>query len=424
MKMVLEFLAGVFIILFCILCESFFSGTETAFVSLDRAKIKALADKGDKGAIGINSFLEKPESFFSTTLLGTNLSVVISNTIATIMVITYLGERYEYITIFIMAPLLLVFGEIVPKTVYRYHADQIAPHLVAPLKVIAGIFKPFVSLLSEITECFVKFFRMDRAQTYPLTTREDLANYLDLWNINSRLKTAEKKMVERIFDFSETLASDIMIPLVNIKALEDNDSIEEAIIKARRTGHSRIPVYSEKAYNIIGIVLAYDLITVQDKSLSIKDILRPARYVPDSIPVDKLLKQLRTEGNSIAIVVDEYGGTTGIVTVEDILEEVVGEIYDEHDKEETSIIRTGENRYLIDALTEIERLNEHFKIQLPKEDYETVSGFLLKKMGKIPETAETFKFGDITFIIKETDIRSIKKVIIVLPEPKKEKPTA
>ncbi len=422
--MVLEFLAGVFIIIFCILCEGFFSGTETAFVSLDRAKIKALADKGDKGATGINSFLEKPESFFSTTLLGTNLSAVISNTIATIMVITYLGEHYVYITIFIMAPLLLVFGEIVPKTVYRYHADQITPHIVAPLKVIANILKPFVSLLSRITECFVKFFRMDRTQTYPLTTREDLANYLDLWNINSRLKKAEKKMVERIFDFSETLAEDIMIPLVNIKALEDSDSIEEAIIKARRTGHSRIPVYSEEAYNIIGIVLAYDLITIQDKSLSIKDIMRPARYVPDSIPVDKLLKQLRTEGNSIAVVVDEYGGTTGIVTVEDILEEVVGEIYDEHDKEETSIIQTGKNRHLIDALTEIDRLNEHFKIELPKEDYETVSGFLLKKMGKIPETAETFKFGDITFIIKETDARSIKKVIIVLPEPKKEEPTA
>ncbi len=418
--MVLEFLAGILIILFCIICESFFSGTETAFVSLDRAKIKALADKGDKRAIGINSFLEKPESFFSTTLLGTNLSVVISNTIATIMVITYLGEGYEYVTIFIMAPLLLVFGEIVPKTVYRYHAEQISPRLVAPLKVIAGILKPFVSLLSKITECFVKFFRMDRAQAYPLTTREDLANYLDLWNINSRLKTAEKKMIERIFDFSETLAEDIMIPLVNIKALEDSDSIEEAIIKARRTGHSRIPVYSEEAYNIIGIVLAYDLITIQDKSLSIKDIMRPARYVPDSIPVDKLLKQLRTEGNSIAVVVDEYGGTTGIVTVEDILEEVVGEIYDEHDKEETSIIRIGKNRYLIDALTEIDRLNEHFKIELPKEDYETVSGFLLKNMGKIPETSETFKFGDITFIIKETDTRSIKKVIIVLPETKKE----
>lgn len=422
--MVLEFLAGVFIIIFCILCEGFFSGTETAFVSLDRAKIKALADKGDKGATEINSFLEKPESFFSTTLLGTNLSAVISNTIATIMVITYLGEHYVYITIFIMAPLLLVFGEIVPKTVYRYHADQITPHIVAPLKVIANILKPFVSLLSRITECFVKFFRMDRTQTYPLTTREDLANYLDLWNINSGLKKAEKKMVKRIFDFSETLAEDIMIPLVNIKALEDSDSIEEAIIKARRTGHSRIPVYSEEAYNIIGIVLAYDLITIQDKSLSIKDIMRPARYVPDSIPVDKLLKQLRTEGNSIAVVVDEYGGTTGIVTVEDILEEVVGEIYDEHDKEETSIIQTGKNRYLIDALTEIDRLNEHFKIELPKEDYETVSGFLLKKMGKIPETAETFKFGDITFIIKETDARSIKKVIIVLPEPKKEEPTA
>jgi len=420
----LELLAGIFIIILCIICEGFFSGTETAFISLDRVKIKALANKGDKAASEINSFLEKPESFFSTTLLGTNLSVVISNTVATIMVITCLGESYEYITIFIMAPLLLILGEIVPKTVYRYHANQISPHIVTPLRVIAGILKPFVFLLSKITEYFVKFFRMDRTQTYPLTTREDLANYLDLWNINSRLKTAEKKMIERIFDFSETLAEDIMIPLINIKALEDNNSIEEAIIKTRKTGHSKIPVYSEEVYNIIGIVLAYDLITIQDKSLSIKNIMRPARYVPNSIPVDKLLKQLKTEGNSIAVVVDEYGGTTGIVTVEDILEEIVGEIYDEHDEEKTGIIKTAKNKYLIDALTEIERLNEYFKIKLPKEDYETISGFLLKKMGKIPEPSETFKFGNISFIIKETDTRSIKKVILVLPEPKKEEPKA
>jgi len=336
------------------------------------------------------------------------------------MVIQYFGERYEYITILIMAPLLLVFGEIIPKTVYRYHADKIAGHIVGPLKLFSLVLKPFVYILSRITECFVKFFRMDHAQIYPVTTKEDLANYLDLWNINSRLKTAEKQMIERIFDFSETLAEDIMIPLVNIKALEDTDSIEEAIKKARKTGHSKIPVYSDEAYNIIGIVVAYDLITTQDKSLPIKSIMRPARYVPDSIPIDELLKQLRTEGNSIAVVVDEYGGTTGIVTVEDILEEVVGEIYDEYDKEEKSIIRTGKNRYLVNALTEIDRLKEYLNIELPKGDYDTLAGFLLKSMGKIPKTSETFMFKDITFIMEKTDTRSIKEVIIIFPDIKQE----
>jgi len=416
----LELLLGTFIILICIICEGFFSGAETAFVSLDKAKTKALAEKKNKGAMEIMALLNKPEHFFSTTLLGTNLSAVISNTVATIMVIKYLGEGSEYITICIMSPLILIFGEIVPKTVYRYHAEKISAHIAAPLRIISNILKPMVSLLTQITEVFVKYFRMDHAQIYPVTTREDLANYLDLWNINSRLKTAEKQMIERIFDFSETLAEDIMIPLVNIKALEDTDSIEKAVKKARKTGHSKIPVYADEAYNIIGIVVAYDLITTQNKSLPIKSIMRPARYVPDSIPIDELLKQLRTEGNSIAVVVDEYGGTTGIVTVEDILEEVVGEIYDEHDKEEKSIIRTGTNRYLVNALTEIDRLKEYLNIELPKGDYDTLAGFLLKSMGKIPETSETFRFKDITFIMKKTDTRSIKEVIIIVPDIKQE----
>ncbi len=420
----LEFLLGTLIILLCIICEGFFSGSETAFVSLDKAKIKALAEKKDRGAMEIMALLKRPEHFFSTTLLGTNLSAVISNTVATIMVIKYMGESSGYITIFIMSPLILIFGEIVPKTVYRYHADKISAHIAVPLRIISNILKPMVSLLTQITEVFVRYFRMDHAQIYPVTTREDLANYLDLWNINSRLKTAEKQMIERIFDFSETLAEDIMIPLVNVKALEDTDSIEEAVKKARKTGHSKIPVYSGEAYNIIGIVVAYDLITTQDKSLSIKRIMRPARYVPGSISIDALLKQLRTEGNSIAVVVDEYGGTTGIVTVEDILEEVVGEIYDEHDKEEKSIIRTGKNRYLVKALTETDLLKEYLNIELPKGDYDTVAGFLLKSMGKIPKTSETFKFKDITFIMKKTDTRSIKEVIIIVPDPKQDEPVS
>lgn len=415
-----ELLFGVFIILFCIACEGFFSGTETAMVSVDRTRIKALAEKGSKKAALIDAVLEKPEKFFSTTLLGTNMVVVLSNAVATFMVIKYLGERYEYITILIMIPLILIFGEIVPKTVYRYHAEQIATHIIYPLKVISVIFYPFVATLSWLTSLFVKLFGLDSARFRPLTTKEDLESYLDMWNIDSSLKTAERKMIERIFSFSETAVEDIMIPLVNIKAVEVNDSIDKAVSLAQKAGYSRIPVYSDEAYNIIGMVHAFDLLSAQGKTLSLKDLMRPARYVPNSMPIDDLLKQLRTEGNSIAVVVNEYGGTIGIVTVEDILEEVVGEIYDEYDKQERLFVKIERNKYLVKARMEIDEINDHLKLGLPKEDYETVAGFLLKNMERIPGIGESFQFGNIKFTIKQADKRSIKEVLINISDAAEE----
>jgi len=417
-KTMLDLLLWMLLILVCIFCEGFFSGTETAMVSVDRARIKALAEQGAKKQALVEAILRTPEKFFSTTLLGTNIFEVLSNAIATLLIINYLGEQYKYATILIMTPFILILGEIVPKTVYRYHAEEITPYLVYPLKVLAILFYPFVIVLTWLTTLFMMLFGGGSAQLRPHATREDLENYLDMWNIDSSLRTAEKKIVERIFDFSETEVEDVMIPLVNVKALEVDDRIEKAVSYAQKTGYSRIPVFSEEAYNIIGIVHAFDLLTAQQKTQTLRDIMRPAPYVPNTAPVDELLKQLRTEGNSIAIVVNEYGGTIGIVTIEDILEEVVGEIYDEYDKEEHFFVKIGHNKYLVNARMEIDELNDHLKLQLPKDDYETVAGFLLKHMEKIPRINESFQFANLRFIITEADKRSIKKVSITIHDNK------
>jgi putative hemolysin len=411
-----ELLLGIFLILMCISCEGFFSGTETAMVSVDRTRIKALAEQGSKSAALVDAILQTPEKFFSTTLLGTNIAVVLSNAIATLLIIEYLGEQYQYITILIMTPLILIFGEIVPKTVYRYHAEQLTTHLIYPLKTISAIFYPLVVILTSLTRLLMRLFGMGSAQFRPHATREDLENYLDMWNIRGYLRTAERKIIERIFDFSEIDVEDIMIPLVNIKTLEAQDSIDNAISLARKTGYSRIPVYEGEVYNIIGIVHAFDLLTAQRETQTLKDLMRPAPYVPSSAPIDELLKQLRTEGKSIAVVVDEYGGAVGIVTIEDILEEVVGEIYDEYDKEERLLVRTGRDEYLVNARMEIDELNDRLNLQLPKDDYETLAGFLLKHMERIPRIGESFQFANLKFTIVQADKRSIKEVSITIPD--------
>lgn len=419
----LELLLGIGIILLCIVCEGFFSGTETAMVSVDRTRIKAFAEKGAKKATWIDAVFDRPENFFSTTLLGTNLFEVLSNTIATFLVIKFLGERYEYTTILVMAPLILVFGEFVPKTLYRYHAESIVMSIIYPLKIASTVFYPFVQVLSGVTTLFMRLLGMDSAQSRPLTSREDFDHYLDMWNTESSLKSAERKMIERIFDFSDTDVDDIMIPLVNIQAVEFQDGIDKAISLVKKTGHSRIPVYADEAYNIVGIVHAFDLLTAQKRTQNLKDVMRPARYVPNSIHIDELLKQLRTEGNSIAVVVNEYGGTIGLVTIEDILEEVVGEIYDEYDKTEYKFVKTGENQYLVSAHLEIDELNDHLCLEVPKDDYETVAGFILKQTGRIPKTGEIFEFDKTKFIIKHADKRSIKQVLIITADAAKNNET-
>ncbi len=410
----LEIIIGCVIIIVCLACEGFFSGTETAIVSVDRNRLKAVSDSGAKKSALILKALDNPERFFSTTLLGTNMVAVLSNSVATFMVIEHLGEQYGYVTILIMSPLILIFGEIVPKTVYRYHAERISPYIIYPIVLISRALTPLISALTWCTMLFVKAFGMEDAQFRPHTTREDLANYLDMWNMNSKLKTAERKIIERIFDFTETEVDDVMIRLVNIEALEAADSIGNAAALAASTGYSRIPVYENEAYNIIGIVHAFDLLTADKKNLTLRDIMRPARYVPNTAPVDELLQQMRTEGDSIAVVVNEFGGTIGIITIEDILEEVVGEIYDEYDKKENLVVKTGKNKYTVKARMEIDELNDYFSLNLPKDDYETLAGFLLKQMGRIPKTGEKLRYENIRFVIKQADKRSIKEISLTI----------
>ena len=415
-----ELFLGVLLVVVCVLCEGFFSGTETAMVSLDRTRIRALAEQGSKSAALVDALLHAPEKFFSTTLLGTNVAAVLSNAITTFLIIKYVGQQYAFITVIIMTPIILIFGEIVPKTVYRYHAERITSYLIYPLKVVSVIFYPFVATLTWLAKASMKLLGMRSTQFKPHTTREDLENYLDMWNISSGLRTAEKKIIERIFDFSDIDVEDIMIRLINIEALELQDTIDKAISLALSTGYSRIPVYGGEVYNKIGIVHVFDLLTAEKKTQTLKDLMRPARYVPNSAPVDELLKQLQTEGNSIAVVVNEYGGTIGIVTIEDILEEIVGEIYDEYDKEESFFVRIGKSKYLVNARMELDELNDHLKLQLPKDDYETVAGFLLKHMQKIPRIGESFRFDNLTFLITGADKRSIKEVSITVADDSKD----
>ncbi len=411
-----ELIAGAAVIVVCLICEAFFSGTETAMVSLDRSQVKARAQQGSRSAAMIQAVLETPERFFSTTLLGTNMVAVLSNAVATVMVISLLGVRYQYLTILIMSPLILLFGEVVPKTVFRYHAVTVTHYIIYPFRVISALFFPFVVVLSGVTRLFIRTFGLDRSQLNPYTTREDLENYLSMWHINGRLKSAEKKMVERIFDFAETCARDIMVPLINISAVEQSEGIDTAIEAVQSGGHSRIPVYDDEAYNIVGIVHAFDVLVASQQAVTLRDIMRPASYVPDSMPVVELLKQMRTGGISMAVVVNEYGGTTGIVTLEDILEEVVGEIYDEYDVEEHMLVKLDKNKYMVNGRMEIDELNDKLHLDLPKDNYETVAGFLLKHIERIPAIGESYQAGPVRFFIKLADRRSIKQVVITIAE--------
>jgi len=419
------------LIMFLILClEGLFSGVEIALVATDIHKIRNKAKNGSRSALLTMKLLDRPEWFLSTTITGTNLCVVTNTAIATSLFISVLGAgRGELVSVCVMIPLLLIMGEVVPKSIFQQHAETIALRLSWFIWVASLIFYPIVFVLSRISRSALYAFSEEQRTYYlPYITKAGLEFVLQRKADDGDIMTSEKNMIQRIFDFSESTAEQIMVPLSNITALSTETTLREAALIIPERGYSRIPVYRDKAYNIIGILSSFDLLEVlygdTRKSISVSEtdsvetcLRKKVLYVPETKPTDELLFELQQRGEHMAIVVDEYGGAVGVVTIEDILEEIVGEIDDEYSDNGRMLYRkVGPGKYLLNAQIKIDSVREIIPLEIPDGDYETLGGYLLHKMEKIPQRNESYRQGDILFIIEDADMKSIKEVLVVLPE--------
>ena len=401
-------------LIFCVIAEGFFSGSEIAVVSADRALLRSKADAGDRGARMALAFLEHPQRLLATTLLGASMATVL----ATALVTLYFLDTWEHgaiLGVLVLAPGLLIFGELMPKLLFQENADRWVTVLIYPLRLASIVFAPAVYILGRFTSFVTLTLKVEerRAQV----TRDELRLLLEAAPEGTApsIPEAERSMITNVLDFGDTTVYDVMMPLSEVTALPEEATLEEAIAEVADKQHTRIPIYRERVDQIVGVLHAYDILfaEVAGRAGSVVDIARPPIYVPESKPTVDLLLELQRAGQQLAVVVDEYGGATGICTVEDILEEIVGEIEDEYDRGPSPIRLEGPGLWRVNAKTSISQVNQTMKITLPEgEDYETIAGLVLDRLKRIPREGETLRLGPITITIIGASDRAIEEVRI------------
>ena len=396
--------------LICLLLEGFFSGSEIALISADQMKLRHDAAKGSRGARLALKMLKKPEWLLSTTLVGTNVAVVANTTLAAALAISFFGEQNSWIAIVVVAPLIWIFGEIVPKSVFQHRADSITPRVVFFLRIASYVFYPILIVFSILTRLGNRIFG-GQGQN-PFTLREEIITMLQLPAKGGDIQHVEKGMISRVFSFSETTADSVMVPLIDVVAIDQKATCGEAVREAAENAHVRLPVYDDRIDRVVGVLNTLEVLGV-DPSQPIVPYIRPVRYVPGSKGIRELLMDLRQDGDSVAVVVDEYGGAEGLVTIEDVMEEVVEEMEDEYDSKETSqqwVRKVADRDYLVSARIEIDNLEEALHIEIPKGKYLTLAGFLLERAREVPMVGTVIKADGITYTVQKGTPQTIQEV--------------
>ncbi len=359
----------------CVLVEAFFSGSEIAMVSADRSQLRHRASGGDRGARLVEAFLAKPQALLATTLLGTNLATVTFSVTVALFLMGRAGSHSELWAIVMVTPATLLFGEVVPKTLFQQYANQIVTRIIFPLRFASILLRPIVLIMSWVASAMTRLLGTDQERAF--ITRDELVVLIENDSGASEITEDERAMIANVFELSEATADEVMVPLSEVTALPEDVTLGEAALEVADKQHSRMPIYESRVDNIVGIVHVFDLLAagITAKRNPVRSIAKPATFVPESKPASELLVELQRTGNQMAIVVDEYGGAVGIVTVEDILEEIVGEIEDEYDEALPRIEQERPGVWRVEARTSVQRLNQELALGLPEsEEYESGCG--------------------------------------------------
>jgi CBS domain containing-hemolysin-like protein len=408
-KIFLEILILIFLFLFYAILNSI----EIALVSLNKLRIKALEEKGDKRAKIISKLVENPNEYLSVLVVGINSTIIIATAIITHLSNKFLRSEITSLTIIIWTIFVLTFGELIPKSITTQKAEFFALNLSFLIKIIIKFFSPFVRILIFIANFIVRPIPLNKIKEPYFVTEEEIKKLATIGEEEGAIEEEEKKIIHSIFEFSDTTVEKVMIPHIDVTFLEVNTPLKEAIDTIINKGHSRIPVYEETIDRIIGILYAKDILKYLDKDVKLKDILRPVYFVPEHKKISELFKEMRKERVHIAVVVDEYGGTSGIVTMEDLIEEIVGEIQDEYDMEESFYTKITENSYLVDGRLSIEDAKEKLGINLEVKGVNTIGGFIYNYLGRIPQVKEEIELEDFKIIIEKVERQRISKVKII-----------
>ncbi len=413
----------IFVIL--ILFSGLFSASETAYTALNKARVRRLKEQKVRAANLVDRLLEDQPRLLSTILVGNNIVNILAASMATRIAIERFGNYGIGIATGLTTLLILVFGEITPKTYAVRHAEKVALITSPLISAISYVLYPVAKALVAFTNLILRVFGQQGVAVKPLFSPEELKAMVEIGEEEGVIEEEERKMIHSILEFGDTTVKEIMVPRTEIIALPEEKTVKEALDLALKAGYSRIPIYKETIDNITGILYVKDLLsfaTAGKTELAVKELAREPYFVPETKRVDSLLREFQKNKIHMAIVVDEYGGTAGLVTLEDILEEIVGEIFDEYDfQEEATIEKISENEWITDGRLDIDAFEEYFELEVSEDESETLGGFVSTMIGHVPHPGESFEYEGYRFEVLSVSNRRVAKVKITrLKEEQKE----
>lgn len=424
---------SVILLLVLILVNGFFAASEIAVITLNDGKLKKMAEEGNKKAQKLVKLTENSSRFLSTIQIGVTLSGFLTSASASQSFANLLADQLTFlpfprstvvgvstvIITIVLSYFSLVLGELVPKKIAMQKAEQLSFRFVGILSATAKIFSPFISFLSFSTNLVLRIMGIDPNHSEETVTEEEILMMVDVGEEKGVIDEGAREMISNIFEFDDRAVSEIMTHRTEVVGVEDTMTLAEAVHLAVEEGYSRMPVFHEQLDTILGIFYVKDVlkyVTAEvPPDMKLTDHMRPAYFVPESKNCSELLEEMTARHIQIAIVVDEYGGTEGIVTMEDLLESIVGNIQDEYDDEEQEIFRVSENAFTVDGSTSIDEISDLLQVHLPEGDYDTIAGLVVELLGKIPKPGErpSVTLKSLTFTVEEVEDRRVSKILIV-----------
>jgi magnesium and cobalt exporter, CNNM family len=412
-------------ILLLLLTVAVMAASETAIIRTNRVHAYHLVEEGRRGAPSLQRIADNPPPFLNVVLLLTMLATVGGTTLAADLATRNIHRFGEIIATVVMTLLLFVFAEVTPKTFAIQQTDRVALRVAPILAALTRVFGPMARVLLKVANVIMPGRGLPQG---PYVTEQEIKTMADVASDEDQIEEEEKDLIHSIFEFGDTIVREVMVPRPDIVAVEDDKSLSDVMDLVLQHGFSRIPVFHEDLDNIVGIIYAKDVLKAmhQDgESTKVTDLVRPARFVPESKKCAELLREMQRRKFHIALVTDEYGSISGLVTLEDLLEELVGEITDEYDREEKMLVPVGEGRYRVDGRLPIDELSDELDVELPQEEWDTVGGLMMGLLGAIPREGQEVRYDNLSFKAERVQGRRIARVLVSrTPKPKEPSPTA
>lgn len=408
------------IVLILLMLSAFFSSAETALTTVNKVRVRTLAENGDKRAAMVASVIENPGKMLSTILIGNNIVNLSASSLMTTLALRVFGSAAVGIATGVLTLLILVFGEITPKTMSTMYAEQISFAYAGAIHVLMVILTPVIFIVNKLSRGVLFVLRVDPNKKQDPMTEDELRTIVEVSHEEGVIESEEKKMINNVFDFGDAVAKDVMVPRIDMTMVDVNASFSELMTLFQEERFTRIPVYEENTDNVIGIVNMKDFILFdhdKEKNFSVRDYLREPLYTYEYKKTAELMLEMRKTFNNIAIVLDEYGATAGLITLEDMLEEIVGEIRDEYDQdEEDDVKKIAADEYLVNGSTKLDDLNDRLGLSLKSEDYDSIGGLVIGRLDHLPEEGEEVNYENLHLKVEKMDKNRIEKVRIQIRE--------